>query len=1038
MKTNVMNKKLVLVGSLAVTAIVATVISNYSTPDSAYTPRTQNHSESTPGIDGAFDLYHKLRGDYSREDWLRARNEAEMMPVDRTDFTWTDHGPDNVGGRTRAILVDKNDINHIYAGSVSGGLFESFNRANEWQIIEGFNENLGVSSMCQTPDGNIYIATGHQQEQTGGSQNAYDTGHNGYGIYVKGTDGTINLVSGTTTSGEFDWINEVVCDTVHNIVWIACSGGLKKYDPSSGITDVSGGISSGSCAALSISKDGMVIVANMAGGKTNVSIDGGTSFSDRSGNGAGEIEAGASRVEYAISHEKASNGNYYVYASCANTHLVGIWRSENNGLDWTEIAPAANGAPGNFAPFSHSETSGQGTYDNIISVKKGDPDKIFVGGIDIYSWKLGGNWTQMTQWFYPPQSSQYAHADQHEMVWDNQGRLYIGNDGGLGYSDDGGNTFVPCNRGYNVTQFYAIGFSAHSDVIGGAQDNGTQANYHDNATYKSHDEVGGGDGFSAAISFINRNILFTSVYHGSVSRSSDRGANSNDFTPPQWSCDPGGLESGCGQFFTNFRLWENPMDLNSTDSITYIPQEAYLAGETVLVPSKTSQKFINYVTPSDIVFDDTLDFNSSLTTFDTIITTPGATEYNLAIVDYVLVYDAAAGAPPINDGDSLYIVDLDTTVEVDSWVTINHYFGTNPLRPGKVYDMENDVQVYNVAWDTLKVQDHYQSWFAIGLGGSGEESGVWMTRNSLRLASNSAEWFLVADGIGEVSSMEFSRDGNHLFIGTWTGQIYRLSGFGDVYSPTTLDTLIDWDEGHYATTLTNIGALGAPITSIAVEGDVDHVVVTLGNFSGSGKVRETTNATGGSPTWTSIMGDLPSMPYYSSVIDRDDPNTIVVGGEFGVYYTENGGTTWVNAPGKFGKVPVFDMGQNWRTYDEGSIKPGRIFIGTHGRGIWSTDAYLTLPGEQDNLDPAKYTPNINLYPNPVNDSGNIQFNLETNEDVYVQIFNLNGQLVQEVSQQNMNKGSNIITFDASELPRGTYVVRLTAGSLVETTKFIKH
>ena len=136
MKTNVMNKKLVLVGSLAVTTIVATVISNFSTPDAAYTPRTQNHSENTPGIDGAFDLYHKLRGDYSREDWLRALNEAEMMKVNRTDFTWSDHGPDNVGGRTRAILVDKNDINHVYAGSVSGGLFESFNRANEWNIIE--------------------------------------------------------------------------------------------------------------------------------------------------------------------------------------------------------------------------------------------------------------------------------------------------------------------------------------------------------------------------------------------------------------------------------------------------------------------------------------------------------------------------------------------------------------------------------------------------------------------------------------------------------------------------------------------------------------------------------------------------------------------------------------------------------------------------------------------------------------------------------------------------------------------------------------
>lgn len=1038
MKNRIMNKKLILLGSLSVVAVSAITVLNSSSPDGVYTPRFSAEKGQT-GIDGAFDLYHMLKGDFSKEDWIRAKNQALSMPADRSvAFNWLDQGPDNVGGRTRAILVDKDDINHVYAGSVSGGLFESFNRANEWNRVEEFEENLGVSAMCQTPDGTIYVATGHEEEQTGGSQNAYDSGHNGFGMYKKETSGAFTLVPNTE---DYNYINEIRSDTLLNIVWMATDQGLIKYNPSTGtLTEVDGGIGSGPCHSLSVSPEGMVIVANMGSGKTNVSTDYGSTFTDVSGNGAGEIEQGAGRVEYAISHEKNTSGSYNVYASCANSHLVGIWRSTDNGMTWTEIAPAASGTPGAFAPFSHSATLGQGTYDNIISVQRGNPDRIFLGGIDIYSWNYNGNWNQMTQWFYSPTNPQYAHADQHEQYWDEWGRLYVGNDGGISYSDDGGQTFVPANRGYNVTQFYAIGFSAHGDVIGGAQDNGAQANYHDNAGYRSHDEVGGGDGFSAQISFINRNILFTSVYNGSISRSSDRGQNSFPYTPPQWTCDPGGLEAGCGQFFTNFKMWEHPKDLNSTDSIDYIPSDAYDAGDVVDVPSRTTGKTIPYVTPTQIVFDDTLDYNPALTEFDTVITTTApSTEYNLAIVNHYEWYDAIPGGAPVDPGDSIYLVDIDTIVEVDSYDLLNHYYGTNPLRPGKVFDMENDSQSYNVAWDTIRVQDYYQSWFAIGLGGGGDPNGVWMTRNALRLSADASEWFLVADIPGEVSTMEFSRDGNHLFIGTWNGNLYRLSGFGDVYSPAVGDTSIDWDLGHDSTTLTNIGTFSLPVTGIAVEEDLDHVVITLaGSFSSSNLVRESNNASGGSPTWTNIHSNLPDMPYYSCVIERDNPNLIIVGGEFGVYYTENGGTSWTDGSESVGHVPVYDMGQNWRTFDEGCIKTGQIYIGTHGRGIWSTDAYLAMPGNQDNLAPNKFVPDINVYPNPMNEVGNVQFDLVENSDVYIQIFNLSGQLVKEISQSNMTAGKNTITFETAELTKGTYVIRLTAGTMVETAKFIKH
>lgn len=62
-------------------------------------------------------------------------------------------GPDNVGGRTRAILFDKRDatFNTVYAASVAGGIWKSTNLGSTWVKVNQANSNLNVSCMAQTP-----------------------------------------------------------------------------------------------------------------------------------------------------------------------------------------------------------------------------------------------------------------------------------------------------------------------------------------------------------------------------------------------------------------------------------------------------------------------------------------------------------------------------------------------------------------------------------------------------------------------------------------------------------------------------------------------------------------------------------------------------------------------------------------------------------------------------------------------------------------------------------------------------------------------
>lgn len=1042
-----MKNKKTLLGVAAAAVITSSLFLAPSANEGAYQLREKANTNTSTSIAGAFEYYNQVRlnietGTVNREDWLRAKQEADMAAVNRVDIGWKDHGPDNVGGRTRAILVDNADDNHIFAGSVSGGLFSSINRGNTWAKVDGFSENLAVSSLCMTENGNIYVGTGHSSETVGGTTAGYDSGANGAGVYVS-TDGGVTFASVAGTEN-YAYVNDV--EAKGNTVYIASQAGLKV------LTD--GNITnapdiSGASKALSISPDGSLIVAAGSSNKTWVSSDGGASFTDVSGSiNNGLIPPGAGRIEYAISHEKLeSTGKFVIYSSQANSNLLGVFKSYDYGATWSQIAPANNGAPGSFAPFN-SGGSGQGTYDNIITVVKGDPESILLGGIDVHAKSATGNWEQRSNGFFSQLSPLYVHSDQHAMVWDSQGRLWVGNDGGCFFSDDNGNSFAEADRDYNVTQFYKIGFSAHGDVIGGAQDNGTQANYHDNATYREHDAVGGGDGFGCAMSFINRDILFTTVYYGALNRSGDRGVTSTAYPAsniPAAYGTPGDLQNGLGSFNTCIELYENPNDLNSEDTVVMIPSQAYAAGELIQVPSLTSQVNIPYTTPTAITYDDTLNFDPSETTQDTVVTDLAlGASYNVNNFGYTFV----VGGPSISVGDTLLI--NGTTVPVDEVDnTQNHYYGTNSNEPGEIVDMGDETVIYNVAWDTLRVQDPFQSWFAFGLG-NGE--GVWLTRNALRLSASHDGFLLAADGLtGQVSTMEFSGDGNHLYIGTTAGRLYRLSGLDDIYSPNpdisnaagnVKDSLLAYDNGHYSTTFQEVGSFGAFVTNIACDKqDPDHVIVTLGNYGGTGKIRESNDATGLAPSFTSIEGDLPfssAVPFYSVIIDRNDPNLILAGCDFGVWQSENGGVNWENVSGDFGNVPVWDMGQNWRTWDEGCYKPGEIYIGTHGRGIWSTDEFLGVEEAQDNLNDETFKTDLLVYPNPVNDFGTVAFELTETSDVTVQVFSLSGKLVQSIEKTNMIEGMNSVSLETAELPKGTYFVRLTAGEMIKTTKFIKH
>ncbi len=99
-----------------------------------------------------------------------------------------------------------------------------------------------------------------------------------------------------------------------------------------------------------------------------------------------------------------------------------------------------------------------------------------------------------------------VHVDHHNItmipfdVETNSYRLVNGNDGGVAYSDDGGQTFTETRNGYITTQFYgADKRPGHDEYVGGMQDNGTWQSPPAEAASSASDYIFqiGGDGFDA-------------------------------------------------------------------------------------------------------------------------------------------------------------------------------------------------------------------------------------------------------------------------------------------------------------------------------------------------------------------------------------------------------------------------------------------------------------------------------------------------------------------------------------------------------------
>ncbi len=1008
-----MMKKVLFIG-LAAVAIGGATYTLSTFNESTYTPRAEEPSDiATRGIAGAFEYYEMTRQNVitgqpvTADEVIKMRGAVHKKAATQSSravgLQWEEMGPDNVGGRTRAIAINPNNPDEIWAGGVSGGLWRSDSAANSWFQVTSFgagvngnanDDNVNVASIGIAGNGDIVVGTGSLFDGSGGFGGS---GFLGGGIFRSTDDGASwSLIAGPAApfNGNLDYIavDEIWADPNNpDGMWVGSTEGLEYLDLTNNSFTL---VQSGTVQAMSVSSDGQTVLSAISGGmwlSTNGGDGPNATFTNINGNinvvSAVNIQAG--RKEVAISPD---DGNYmYILQSTATGAMAGVYGSTDRGQNWSSLWP--DPVPPSLDIFGGNT---QGGYDNVIEVVPGSPDEFWVGGVSLWKGNINGQPLQIALTASFPGCFNCVHADVHEITWDVANQIaYVGCDGGVykGFVTAGNEVFFPANRGYNVTQFYGIGFGHDNRVLGGTQDNSSPYLTLDNVnSAQEADVLFGGDGFDSEISQLDPNILFATSQFGVVGRSADDGLNFGGFFSDSITMNANAA-GNLSDFFTNIRLWETYDDPNSPNTAEF--------------------------------------FNIGI---DTIFA-----------------------------GDQFEYRGRNTSIPLFA-------FAAQDIFPGD---------------SVISLPDPVQSLFATGIfsNGSGNQD-AWVTRDALAI-NVPAEWWRVGTGFGNISAFEFSADGNNLFVSNTAGQVFQVTGLAGAYtfasadisrrpvnaavadtsswlielstgdtirqSQATLDyanesyTLLDGTPIEYALTVRFLTSGAGPALGLASDPqDPAHLVVTHGGYGGGNKVRESNNVLDATPTFANIWNPgagLTGMPVYDAIIHRDDPNIIVVGAEWGIYATDDGGATWnmENDGGTF--VPVYEVRQQINNFltphwfgPSWYENSGVIYIGTHGRGAFMSRTLLSV---EDDIDTPTSTFNaLMIYPNPSTDVANFTVDLNRNAEVVAAIYDLNGRYVKNVVNSKLTAGQRSLQFNVNELANGTYLLHLQTGAEVKVGRFV--
>jgi photosystem II stability/assembly factor-like uncharacterized protein len=457
-----------------------------------------------------------------------------------------------VSGRITGIAAHPTQANVIYVATAGGGIWKTTNGGTSWTPLTDRQKTLSIGAIAmgttkRERDSNNFSNRSSDDDEgqgiiyagTGEANNSGDSNF-GRGILISTNGGaTWRLSTGpsnafnrlTTSQIAVDPTNARVAyaamaDLGANGLCCANTGAWKTSDGGITWTNTTMSVDSTlpwSAVVIDPNHPQTLYAAagNPGGAATNgvyKSTDGGSTWSLLS---AGPKGVAAGRIAIAVS--QANSGVVYVTASGTGQSgstsfgaLYKIMRSDNGGSTFTDLT---SGTP-NYMGL-------QGWYDTYVIVDPSIAAVVYVAGAAgtnsiLWSTNGGVTWSPITSGGSSP------HVDHHAAIFDANGKLVDGDDGGVYRLDFPTTPFwTDLNGNLETIQFQGIGLhpTDRNKAIGGSQDNGTEVF----TGSRVWTETDGGDGGFAKFSQTNASRAYHQIpvlsFGSNFFRRSDDGGN---------------------------------------------------------------------------------------------------------------------------------------------------------------------------------------------------------------------------------------------------------------------------------------------------------------------------------------------------------------------------------------------------------------------------------------------------------------------------------------------------------------------------------
>lgn len=474
---------------------------------------------------------------------IKLKKQAEIQ----FENAWKPLGPKGIkatfpqywgvcSGRVRAIDIHPTDPDIVYIGAASGGLWKTEDGGENWQALNNDFGSLTFGAVAIDPvePNTIYAGTG---ESTSGFSSHIFYGN---GLYKSSDYGeTWNKIA--PEIGTYSHTSDILVNP-HDNKYIYTSFSIGNFYlgyPGNGGVWRSSDNGATWERTLNVAMvfdlelhptDPSVVYAAVGGGGSTAGFYKSTDYGATWENSSTGLISSSSINRMQISLCKSSPNIIYSLIFNGATSLA--FKSTNGGDTWTQMQSdnPLGGYSGSLGWYD------QGNYDLVITVNPDEPNYVLVGNVELHKstdgqkFNVVRNNSRNDLWASP------MHVDYHKIVFapSNSDVIYVGSDGGVFKSTDGGSTWFNRNNGLATIQLYAVGsHPLDKDIlVGGAQDNGNFKTVNGGETNWELETTG--DGMSCFFDYENPNILYHTFIRGGVWKNTSANTSNNffDVTPP--------------------------------------------------------------------------------------------------------------------------------------------------------------------------------------------------------------------------------------------------------------------------------------------------------------------------------------------------------------------------------------------------------------------------------------------------------------------------------------------------------------------------